>query len=536
MARDYFPLIEDNQQQKLSLKETIYLALQNNPGLQSVSLDPVAATESVKSANAVFDPQLSSQVDVEKEVTPVSSPFQNPNSITNVAKFYDWNFGISKVLSASNATLGITFNNDRALTNSGFSPVNPVYTPTMVMSLSQPLLQNFGWQFATINVRLAESAQRSSQWNYASSVNDFVQRIGNDYWGVVQAGENLQVAQSALKFNTDLVRVNRENVRLGMMAGVNLAEALSAAATARANVSAAKAGLEIARTTLRQDVAANHAGAMLAAEIEPLQRPDTRYGPIEPDSDAFKQMLEYSPALAGLREAIRSALIQVKYAENQTLPQLNLGVQFGVTSVAGNSKCTTSGTVPAFANCFSPSGPTVPPGSDNGALLPFGGDYGTALNGLFDFKFYDYAAVLGFSMPLDNAAPKAALAQAHVAYDQSRLQYRQALYQAVLQVKSALANLTAYQEQVDATAEATNYAQKSLHDTEAQYRVGTATTNTLLQFQSNLVTAQGNEVQADVGLENARLALWHAEGTLLGQFNIDFQVQNPRQSPWYSRF
>ena len=60
LTRDYFPLIEDNQQQKLSLKETIYLALQNNPGLQSVSLDPVAATESVKSANAVFDPQLSS--------------------------------------------------------------------------------------------------------------------------------------------------------------------------------------------------------------------------------------------------------------------------------------------------------------------------------------------------------------------------------------------------------------------------------------------------------------------------------------------
>ena len=100
--------------------------------------------------------------------------------------------------------------------------------------------------------------------------------------------------------------------------------------------------------------------------------------------------------------------------------------------------------MPAFANCFSPSGPTVPPGSNNGALLPFGGDYGTSLNTLFDFKFYDYAAVLAFSMPLDNAAAKAALAQAHVAYDQSRLQYRQALYQSVLLVKSALANLTRF--------------------------------------------------------------------------------------------
>src|ERR1700691_3803145 len=517
-----------------------YFPLENNPRLKSVSLDPVAATESVKGANAVFDPQLSSQIDVEKEVTPVSSPFQNPDSITNTAKFYDWNFGISKVLSGTNGTLGITFNNDRELTNSGFSPVNPVYTPTMVMSLSQPLLQNFGWQFATINVRLAESAQRSSQWNYASSVNDFVQRIGNDYWGVVMATENLQVADAALKFNTELVRVNGANVRLGMLAAVNLSEAISAAATARANVSAARAALEIARTTLRQDVAANNADAMLAAGGEPLEQPDTTPGPNETDDVAFRKMLEDSPALAGLREAIRSALIQVKFAENQTLPQLNLGVQFGVTSEAGNSKCTPSGTIPAFANCFSPNGPTAPPpappGTDNGALLPFGGDYGTSLNGLFDFKFYDYAAVLGFSMPLDNAAAKAALAQAHVAYDQSRMQYRQALYQSVLLVKSALANLTAFQEQVDATAEATTYAAKALHDTQAQYRVGLATTNTLLQFQSNLVTAQGNEVQADVGLENARLGLWHAEGTLLGRFNIDFQLQNQSRPPWYSRF
>jgi outer membrane protein TolC len=533
---DHFTLMEDNQKQKLTLKQAIYLALQNNPGLESVALDPVAAAASVSGANAVFDPQLSSQADVEKQTSPVSSPFQNPGSVTNVAKFYDWNFGMSKVLSASNGTFGLTFNNDRELTNSEFTPVNPVYTPTLVMSLSQPLLQNFGWQFATINVRLAESAQRSSQWNYASSVNAFVQRIGNDYWGVVQAEENLQVTQSALRFNQDLVRVNRANVKVGMMAPVNLSEALSAAATALANVKAAQAALEIATTTLRQDVALNHAGALVSAGIEPTQQPDTRPGPSETEEVAFANMLEDSPALGGLREAIRAAFIQVKYAENQTLPQLNLGAQFGITSESGNSKCTASGSVPAYANCFYPKGPTVPPGSDNAAELPFGGGYSSALNRMFDFKFYDYAAVLSFSIPLDNAAAKAALEQARIAYEQARLQYRETLYQAVLQVKSTLANLRAYTEQVAAAREASYYAEESLQDVQAQFRAGMATTNQLLQYQSNMVTAQGSAVQADVGLENARLALWYAEGTLLEHFNIDFQVQNPHQSPWYSRF
>jgi outer membrane protein len=536
LPHDEFRSAEDNQSLKLSLKETIYLALRNNPGLAAVALDPIASTESIKAANAVFDPQISSQVDVSKQATPVSSPFQNPGSVAIVQKFYDWNFGLSKVLSSTNGTVGVTFNNDRELTNTTFSPVNPVYTPTLVMSLSQPLLQNFGWQFATIQVRLAESAQRTAQWNYSSSLNDFVQRIGNDYWGVVAAEENLRVQQEALKFNLDLVRVNRANVNHGMMAPVNLTEALSAAATARANVQAAQAGVDVAETTIRQDVGFNPGNAVLAQVIEPAESPNTGQEAAETDAAAFKRMLDYSPALAGMRESIRSAVIQVKYAENQTLPQLNLGAQFGITSEAGNSKCTATISVPTYANCFDPSGPTVPPGHNNAAELPFGGDYGTSLNSMFNFSFYDYAAVIGFSMPLDNAAPQAALAQARISLNETRLQYRQALYQAALQVKSALANLSAYVQQVASTKEATSYAEESLHDVGVEFRIGTATTNQLLQYQSNLVTAQGNEVQADVGLENARLALWHAEGTLLERFNIDFQLHEPHQSPWYSRF
>ena len=236
---------------------------------------------------------------------------------------------------------------------------------------------------------------------------------------------------------------------------LNLTEALSADATARANIQAARAALDTAETTLRQDVAFNPGEALIAQAIEPVELPNIHSAQNGTAQAAFQKMLEHSPALAGLRESIRSTVIQVKYAENQALPQLNLSSQFGVTSEAGNSKCTATITVPTFANCFDPRGPAVPPGRDNAAELPFGGGYGTALNRLFNFAYYDYAAVLGFSMPLDNAASQMALAQARISLEQSRLQYRQALYQAALQVKSSLANLMAYQPQVESTAEAT---------------------------------------------------------------------------------
>jgi outer membrane protein len=524
---------EDNTARKLTLKEAIYIAIRNNPGLTAVALDPIAATESVKLANAAFDPDLTSQLDVSKDVTPVTSPFQVAGGDVFSQKLYDWNFAVNKVLSTTNGTLGLSFDNNRTLSNSSFSSVNPSYTPAFELSLVQPLLRNWGWDFATINVRLSESAQRNSQWNYGSSLNDFIQRIGNDYWGVVQAAENLQVAESALKFNSDLVRVNRISVQVGTLAPIDLQEAQSAASTAEANLYAAEAALKTSRATLRQDVMLNPAGTFVPEEIDPADVPNPSVEIADTQETALEKMVEYSPALGGLREAIRTALLQVKFAENQTLPQLNIGTQFGVSGVAGTSNCITSFRTGTATNCVaSVSGGIPVPGT----RLPFGGIYGDALNRMLDARFYNYAAVLNFEMPLDNASAKAALAQARVSYEQSRLQYREALSQAVLQVESAIANLHADVQRVQATREAVYYAEKSLRDEQVRFRVGMATTHDLLQFQSELVTAQGNQVTADTDLENARLSLWHAEGTLMPRFNIDFQVQNPHQSPWYSKF
>jgi outer membrane protein TolC len=518
---------QDTLARRLTLKEAIYIAIRNNPGLTAVQLDPIGAEESVKLANAAFDPDLTSQLDVTKSVIPVSSPFQVAGSDAFTQKLYDWNFAINKVSAYTNGTLGITFDNNRTLSNSTFAAVNPSYTPLLEASLVQPLLRNFGWRFATLNVALAESAQKTTQWNYGSSLNDFIQRIGNDYWGVVQTQENLRVAESALKFNNDLVRVNRISLQVGTLAPIDLQEAQSAAATAEANVYAAEAALKTARAQLRQDVMLNPAGTFVPEDVEPAEAPNPGYAVNVTEETALERMVEYSPALGGLREAIRTSLLQVKFNENQTLPQLNLGTQFGVTATAGTSHC--------IANFHAgPSNCTVvlAPGSE----LPFGGEYHDALNRLFDARFYNYAAVLSFEMPLDNAAAAAALAQARVSYEQARMQYREALSQSVVQIESAIANLHAFEKQVEATRNATFYAEQSLHDEQVEFRVGMATTHDLLQYQEELVTAQGNEVQADVGLENARLALWHAEGTLMNIFNIEFQVQNPHVSPWYTQF
>jgi len=50
------------------------------------------------------------------------------------------------------------------------------------------------------------------------------------------------------------------------------------------------------------------------------------------------------------------------------------------------------------------------------------------------------------------------------------------------------------------------------------------------------VSAQGNQVQAETDLEDARLSLEHEQGTLLRAFQVDFHLQDPHRTHWYSQF
>jgi outer membrane protein TolC len=521
----------DDTVRGLSLKQAIYIGLMNNPNVTVAELDPLASEEAVKVANGAFDPALTGEGDIMKSVVPVSTPFQVVGSRAFTNKLYDWNFGLNKVSALTNGTLGITFDNERTSSNSTFSAINPAYVPQLELSVSQPLLRNFGWNWATINVRIAESSQKESQWNMQQTVEDFVLRIGTDYWNVVDSEENLQVAEYALRLNSDLVRQNRISLQVGTLAPIDLQEAQSAEATSAANVYTAQAALRAARATLRQDVMMNPSSTFVPQEIEPTDKPNPARE-ISPNEEvALETAIQFRPSLEGMREGIRGALLQVEYSENQTLPQLNLGAEFGVTSTTGTSHCIRNFTGLTSGNCAAVAGL---PGS--GTKLPFGGIYGDALNRLFGFSFYNYAAVLNFEYPLDNAAARSVLAQTRVQYESLRMQYRASISTAVVAVQTALANLEADQKRVQATREATYYAAQSLHDEEIRFRVGMATTHDLLQFQEQLISAQGNQIQAEVDLEDARLSLDHEQGTLLRAFQIDFQLQNPHRSPWYSKF
>ena len=267
---------EDPTARGLTLKEAIHIAMQNNPALKAAQLrsgrldgDGAAGQRHLRSES-----HRARRRPEERGAGHVSLSDRRLGRRLRAEIFNDWNFGLNKVLSTTNGTLSATFNNTRQLSNNLTETINPYYNSTLAVSLAQPLLRNFGWRFATINVRLAESAQRQAQWTMAASLLSFVQSVRNNYWNVVLSEENLEVAQESLKFNQDLVRQNAISVRIGTLAPLDLQEAQSSAATAAANVYTAEASLATARAQLRQDVMLNPSHSFLPQNIEPADAPN----------------------------------------------------------------------------------------------------------------------------------------------------------------------------------------------------------------------------------------------------------------------
>src|SRR5207249_11757234 len=84
----------------------------------------------------------------------------------------------------------VDFLNDRLDTNPRFQQLRPEYQAALNLSLVQPLLRNFGWDFSYLIVRVAEQVADAAVYQYQAQVADFVQQVIEAYWNVVRTREN----------------------------------------------------------------------------------------------------------------------------------------------------------------------------------------------------------------------------------------------------------------------------------------------------------------------------------------------------------
>ncbi|HZX60810.1 MAG TPA: hypothetical protein VFF51_03610, partial [Candidatus Methylomirabilis sp.] len=139
----------------LSLQESILLGLKNNLDIAIEGFNPKIRDADVTAAKAVFDPTAFA------EIFYSTTKLQNRSGLSTnaVSKNKDINaaVGIRQQL-PTGADYEVRYGTNRNDTNTSFLQVlNPAYTNDLTLTLSQPLLKNFGVDVNRTAIKIAQN-------------------------------------------------------------------------------------------------------------------------------------------------------------------------------------------------------------------------------------------------------------------------------------------------------------------------------------------------------------------------------------------
>jgi outer membrane protein TolC len=497
---------------RMTLAEAVHAALEHNPGVSAQRLTPLRQREDVRQAESIFDPILSGFTGKDRRVAPNGSVLGGAQIVES--QNFDANLALAKTL-RSGADFRIDFTNNRFKSNSTFQGLLPQYTPELIFSLNQPLLRNFGANFAYLLVDIASISSEAARWTYRAQLADFTKRVIVAYWAVVFARQNLAVQEQSLELARRTLSENEERVRVGLLAPVAVKEAQAQAALRDEQVIVAANLLDNARRTLQQIVYMRTGENLVPRAIEPLEEPHT--APVAVDGDAALAVaLENRPEIQAQNLDLRSKNLTARVRENQLLPRVDFVGNFGLNGLSGDE-------VPVQFQ-----GQTV--------FSEFGGSYGKSLDRLTSGDYYSYLAGVEVEIPIGNAAAKSAYTQAKIDVSQSELNRRQLLADITLEVRQAANDVAANVKRIRSARLARELAEENLRNQQKRLEVGIATTKDVLDFQDDLTQARGIEVRAATDYNISLAELARAQGTLLDRYSVVVEVPGERFVPWWAKF
>jgi len=290
---------------------------------------------------------------------------------------------------------------------------------------------------------------------------------------------------------------------VGTMAPIEILSAESAVATREADILQAESQVKDNEDRLRMILNLAAEGAQEDLEIIPVDKPDYRQKEITLE-EALHSALENRPDLHGTRIDLQNKELDLSYAKNQLLPGLNLTASYWSPGVSGTE------VIYDLHDPFGAPIDSIPhPGTD-------------AWKDTFNFKFNNWTAGITLDLPLNNFLSRATYAQAKVNLEQSMLRLKNQEQQIFLEIKSAVRAVETNYKRFQAYKVARELAERKLTAEEEKLKVGLTTNYFVLQYQTDLATAQSTELKAIIDYNLSIAQLNRAMGISLKEKNIKF--------------
>lgn len=491
---------------ELSLKAYLELVMSNNTDIQIQMLSVETPKNAIERAFSTWDPNATAQFSNTRSTSASVSTLAGANTVKTLNQ--PVSFGYSQVL-PTGAQYTVGFTADKNTTNSSFATLNPALSAGLNFNFSQPLIRNRGYYVNHLNLTIARSRFRQSGLTLRTQLLNLVNSAEGSYWDVIQARENLRVAESALKLADQSLNLAKQEFKLGARAQLDLYNPEQQRASADLAVSQARFALAQTENALRKQI-----GADLDPEIRKLPVVLTETvevagaAPIlDPEAEVQKAMT-LRPDLRAAVQALDIDDLSIQQTRNSMLPSLNVVASYQTQGIGGIYY--------PLSTFDSLTGVTARP-------APLPGGFGDALSQMFNFGFPVYSFGLNLQLPIRSHAAAADFADALVQKKRDSLVVRNTQQQIRLSLLNAVNNLESSRKSVELALVAADFARKSLDAENQKYQLGIDPMQFVLQAQNALTQAEASVVQAQVGLRRNMLNLLTQTGELLDDRGIVVQ-------------
>jgi outer membrane protein TolC len=232
--------------------------------------------------------------------------------------------------------------------------------------------------------------------------------------------------------------------------------------------------------------------------------------PVVPTEDLVNDALQHRADLAQSRIDLNNREISEKALKNALLPTLDAFAYYGGSGLGGSQNAayicnTPAGPTSGFCNSFAPISPV---------------SYPTTLNQLINSTAPDKGAGITLSIPIRNRQSQALQVRGELEYRQAQMRLQQIENQVRIEVRNAQFSVTQNRASVQAAQAAVALGQQSLEAEQKKFRLGASTGTSVLNYQSQLATAQSQLVSAEAAYEKAQIELDRSTGLLLEHAGI----------------
>ncbi len=525
------------EQRPLALREALEMALANNKEIEVSRQNVRIAEFDLQGARGIYDPRFSSLSYYERTKTPSSSFLSGGANGAVTQSDFTGTARLEGLVPKYGGGYRVDFSAIRLTTDNQFAALSPQYPTALTFNYTQPLLRGFRFDSNRRAIEVAKKNLSLTDAQFRQRTIETITQVQRAYWDLVFALRNLQIQRDAVRDARTQLEHNKRLVAEGMLAPIDVVAADAQVSGFEQSVYSALEDVTRAENNLKNLIAENSQSPLWNVSLIPTDAVDLE-PPVVSLDDAMTTAIQNRPELQQSAVAQEINELDQRFYREQTRPQVDLIGSYGVVGLAGTlndagasnpftaaseqTRLKINEIIASLPNSGIQTLPSPLPQVFPENLI---GGYGQSLLNLGANRYSNFRVGVQINLPLRNRTAEAQLGRSLVERERIDTQREQLELLILGDVRNVLQLVRTAQSRLRAAAAARSASEQQYMSEQRRFDAGQSTLFLVLERQTALTSARGNELRAQTDLNKAIAELQRTTGNSLQANNVVVSVR-----------